>query len=202
MRHAMAIVDDSDENLIALSVAGDPSAFGRLVSRYEQRVYGMCVRSLGSSHHAEEITQDIFLAVYRNLASFRGDARFSTWLHRITINHCKNHRAYRHRRAWGRHEPLEGTFDDGPERELPSPEPGSDAPANRKEAERLLDAALGRLDDEQRTIILLRDMQDLDYEEIAETLEIPRGTVKSRLHRARSALAAVLARHLHRDDVL
>jgi RNA polymerase sigma-70 factor (ECF subfamily) len=180
-----------DEALLARFREGDRAAFDALVRRYQDRVYGLCLRWLGEPESAEEIAQDVFLALYRSLPDFRGDAQLSTYVFRACVNHCRNRRAHRARRAWGRHEPLEAP--DGRPRDLhDDANRGADAGAHAADARRLVAAALDALDDELRAIVLLRDVQDLDYDEIADILEIPRGTVKSRLHRARTELAAAL----------
>ena len=107
------------------------------------------------------------------------------------------------RRKFDAHEPLEGVSRDeeGPSRQIPSQGPGTDQGSHRSEAEEILHEALARLDEEPRTIILLRDIQDLSYEEISEILDLPRGTVKSRLHRARAELARLISRTVTREDV-
>jgi RNA polymerase sigma-70 factor, ECF subfamily len=192
----------SDSELVSRFKSGDREAFSVLAHRHQHRVYGMCLRMLGSTQEAEEVSQDVFLSLYRALPRFRGESKLTTWMYRVTMNHCKNHELYRRRRGHGRHEPIEGTRDDGPPRELPHGGPGTDAGIHRLEASGLLQDALNQLDDDHRQIVLLRDVEDLSYEEISELLNIPRGTVKSRLHRARAELARRLNRHVGRADVL
>lgn len=197
------VVRPSDEELARRSVEGDRLAFSELVRRYQSRVFSLCLRWLGEPALAEEVAQDIFLSLYRALGNFRGDARLSTWIYRVAINHCKNKSLYHRRRQRGRHEPLEGLGDeDAPRREVASDGPGSDAGMHQHEAEQLLDAALAALDEDHRQIILLRDVEDLTYEEIADILSLPKGTVKSRLHRARHELARRLGRRVSQADVL
>ncbi|MEQ1565984.1 MAG: sigma-70 family RNA polymerase sigma factor [Myxococcota bacterium] len=192
-----------DAELVRRFKDGDRSAFAELVRRYQDRVYTLCLRWMGDANVAEEVAQDVFLALYRSLPGFRGDAQLSTWVYRVVVNHCKNRRLYRRRRQMDHHEPLEGErSDDGPERQIAHEGPGTDASSHANQAEALLNEALALLDEEQRRIIVLREVQDLSYEEIADLLELPRGTVKSRLHRARSELATVLARKLKKEDVL
>ena len=195
-------IGPSDEELVQRFKAGDREAFSVLARRHQNRVFGLCLRMLGNSHEAEEVAQDVFLSLYRALGRFRGDAKLSTWIYRVTLNHCKNHELYRRRRGHGRHEPLEGTRDDGPPRQLAAGGPGTDASLHRSEAGELLQDALAQLDEDHRRIVLLRDVEDLSYEEIGNLLDIPRGTVKSRLHRARAELARRLTRHVSRADVL
>jgi len=160
---------------------------------------------MGNEQIASEVTQDVFIALFRSLKNFRGDAKLSTWIYRVVINHCKNRRLYRRRRKMDRHEPLEGERDsdgDGPKRQLEGHEPSPEAALHQTDAERLIRSALEQLPEEQRAIVVMRDIEDLSYEEIGEILDLPRGTVKSRLHRARAQLAKILGRSVSTTDVL
>lgn len=199
-----AIVGPSDVELVRRFKEGDRNAFSTIVDRYQHRVYTMCCRWMHDDQVAEEVAQDVFIALYRSLGEFRGDAQLSTWIFRVVVNHCKNKKLYGKRRAVGRHEPLEGEprGDDDPPRQIAADGPGTDAPLHASEAEVLVREALTHLDEEQRSIIVMRDVEDLAYEEIAEILNLPRGTVKSRLHRARAELARVLSRKIAKEDVL
>lgn len=191
-----------DAELVRRFKEGDRAAFAEIVRRYQDRVFAMCVRWMGDHQIAEEVAQDVFLALFRSLTQFRGDAQLSTWIYRVVINHCKNRRLYRRRRHTDQHEPLEGDAqEEAPARQIPDGGPGTDAPLHAAQAGSMLKEALQLLDDEQREIIVLREVQDLSYEEIADILELPKGTVKSRLHRARTELAAVLARRITKEDV-
>jgi RNA polymerase sigma-70 factor, ECF subfamily len=193
----------SDAELVEQFKGGDRDAFAEIVRRYENRVFTQCLRWMGNEQIAREVAQDVFIALFRSLPRFRGDSRLSTWIYRVVINHCKNRRLYRKRRHMTRHEPLEGPpTDDGPARQIPSDGPGTDHVVQRSEAEVLVRQGLANLDEEQRQIIILRDIQDLSYEEIGEILELARGTVKSRLHRARKQLAHHLEQHVRREDVI
>ena len=158
----------------------------------------------GDDQVAREVSQDVFLALFKSLSKFRGDAQLSTWIYRVVVNHCKNRKLYRQRRHANRHEPLEGDRDDedSPRRQIAADGPGSDASVHRTEAEGILREALAEMDEEQRRIIVLRDVEELSYEEISELLDLPRGTVKSRLHRARAQLAKALGRRVVMEDVL
>lgn len=194
---------DPDEQLVRRFQGGDRAAFSDIVQRYQDRVFTLSLRWMGDRQIAEEVAQDVFVALYRSLDRFRGESRLSTWIFRVTVNHCKNRRLYRKRRKMQQHEPLEGTRseDEGPVRQLPADGPGTDRMVHMSEAERLLQEALERLDESHRTIVVLRDVEDLSYEEIAQILELPKGTVKSRLHRARAELARVLSRSIGSDDI-
>jgi RNA polymerase sigma-70 factor (ECF subfamily) len=193
----------TDEELVRRVQQGDSAAFGELVTRYQDRIYTVCLRQLGDRTLAEEVAQDVFMSAFRAMNNFRGDAKLSTWLFRIAINQCKNKKLYNRRRAHGRHEPLEGQpHPDRPAREFAHPDRGPDAGVHRTEAEKHLAEALQELEPDYRTIVVLRDVEDLAYDDIADALGIARGTVKSRLHRARAQLARLLSRNLKREDIL
>ena len=198
---AMAI-GPSDEELVRRFNSGDTEAYSELVLRYQDRIFTLCLRWMRDRQVAEEVAQDVFIAAFRALPRFRGDAKFSTWLFRIAVNHCKNRRLYKRRRRHDQHEPLEGQpREDGPERQLPSADPGTDRALHRSEASSILQEALEHMDESYRTILVLRDIQGLPYEEISDILDLPRGTVKSRLHRARAQLARTLSRSVTAADI-
>lgn len=200
------VLGPTDAELVERFQGGDRRAFELIVQRYQHRVYSQCLRWVGDDQVAHEISQDVFLAMFRHLGRFRGDARLSTWIFRVVVNHCKNRKQYRRRRRMDAHEPLEGPRaaqdDDAPHRQLPADGPEPDASVHRSEAEQLLRDALDTLDEQQRQIVVLRDVDELSYEEIAELLDLPKGTVKSRLHRARTQLAKVLSRSVRKEDVV
>jgi RNA polymerase sigma-70 factor (ECF subfamily) len=185
----------STENGDALDVAraqqGNEAAFETLVGRNEGPVYRLARRMLGDPDEALDATQETFLRVFRGLKSFRGDARFRTWVIGIAINVCRSRLTSAARRervrsvSLERENPGTGERRDWP---IPDPRPDPEATAIGGELRRALARALSSLSAEHRTILLLREMQDLDYEEVARVLACPVGTVKSRLCRAREAL--------------
>jgi RNA polymerase sigma-70 factor (ECF subfamily) len=198
----LALGRPSDAELVRRFQAGDRRAFHEIVLRYQDRVFRLCVRWLGDAAVAEETAQDIFVALFRALPSFRGEAQLSTFVFRVAVNHNKNRRAYRRRRHDGEHEQVDApATEDRPGRQIAAEQPEAADVVFRSQAERLVHQALDMLDEETRQILLLRDVEDLPYEEIAEILDLPRGTVKSRLHRARAQLAVVLGRQLAPEDV-
>lgn len=193
----------TDVELVDRFRTGDRRAFDDIVRRYRDRVFTVCRRWLEEPSAAEEVAQDVWIALFRSLGNFRGDSQLSTWIFRITVNHCKNRRLYRRRRGWGRTESLSAVPDDDvPERQIAAEGPWADLAVHQSEAGDLVNEALGQLDEDHRQILILRDVEDLAYEEIADILDLPRGTVKSRIHRARAELAAVLARRIKREDVI
>lgn len=193
----------TDEELVSRCKRGDSAAFADLVHRHEHRIYGVCVRWLSDAEAAEEVAQDVFLSAWRAIGTFREEARFDTWLRRIAVNKCKNKRLYHHRRAMDRHDSIDEPEEEGerPRLQLIHGGRGPEAGIESQQAKEALERGLAALPEEQRSIIVLRDMEDLDYEEISSLLGVPRGTVKSRLHRARSALAAALAPYFGTKDV-
>src|SRR5439155_15142610 len=176
--------DRPDAELIERYLRGDSAAFSTLVRRHERRVYNLCYRMLGRDEDARDASQDAFLTALRKLSSFRGEAQFTTWMHRVTVNAC-----YDLLRRKRREPMLEPPRDeDAPE----PPGPASPDHADRAVAAVDVQRALIRVPQEFRAVLILHDVHDLAYEDIAETLGIPVGTVKSRLHRGRIALAQAL----------
>jgi RNA polymerase sigma-70 factor (ECF subfamily) len=189
---------DDDRDLVARAQAGDTQAFEVLVQRHQRWVFTLAFRMVGDAAEAEDLAQEIFLKAYRGLAGFRGAARFSTWLHSITSHHCLNALEARNRQPLHHRERERTGGDDRPPRleRLADGEPRADALLEQQERARLVQAALARLKNDHRLIVVLRDIQGMSYEAIAEALGIELGTVRSRLHRARMELKGLLAPHL------
>jgi RNA polymerase sigma-70 factor, ECF subfamily len=171
-------VEPTDTELVDMFRGGDRAAFGTLMSRHERRVYNIAYRMLGRPEDARDAAQDAFLSCFRHLESFRGDAAFTTWLHRITVNACYD--ALRKRPP-----------DPAPIDEIPEPAPVRDH-SDRAVAAVDVHRALVLVPMEFRGVLVLCEIQGLPYDEVARTLQIPVGTVKSRLHRGRVALARIL----------
>jgi RNA polymerase sigma-70 factor (ECF subfamily) len=168
----------------------DEAAFNQFVLLYQQRVYSLLARMLGNREEARDVAQDVFLSVFKNIDSFRGDAKLSTWLYRVAVNHCKNRIKMLDRRSARKHDVIdevrEGAVSDGGV--LGGRPARPDEAAQGNELERAVRKALASLDEEHRSLIVLRDLEGLAYEEIVTITGLPDGTVKSRLHRARAAL--------------
>jgi len=177
------VSDPSDEALLAAHLRGDRQAFAVLVSRHERRVYGVCLRLLGTREDAEDAAQEAFLAALRHAASFRRSAAFSTWLYRIAVNAATDQAR---RRARSRSVPL---LDEGPQQLTPAMGDTGEEVANTIAVQ----AALARVPLEFRVALVLCDLYQLPTAQAAEILEIPVGTVKSRAFRGRLALAELLA---------
>jgi RNA polymerase sigma-70 factor (ECF subfamily) len=171
---------------------GDPAALRDLVDCYGDRVFNACRRITGSHADAEDATQEVFLRVFEQAAKFRGDCRFGTWLLRVAVNHTINLcRSARRRRARPLHEVDPDTTPD-----LASAGPAPLESVVEREERRHLDEALQHLPDDQRAVIILREIEGLSYGEIAAVLELPVGTVNSRIVRGRQRLLEILRHRL------
>ena len=171
--------EPTDHEYVRLSQAGDRSAFGRLVRRYQDRVYRFIVRMVNSHDEALELTQDAFINAWQALPQWRPEAEFRTWLFRIASNAATD--CLRRRNAVG-FVALTEDYD------APGEGPGPEAQLQTKQSLAALESALGRLPPDQREIVLLREIEEMSYGEISAALGINEGTVKSRLARAREAL--------------
>ena len=176
---------DADERLVQRFQEGNAGAFEELVARHSTRVYNLCLRILGDPEEAADASQDTFLSALRKLHQFRGEAAFTTWLHRVTVNACYD--SLRRKRRRPMLHVVTGEDDDRPEPSLPSPDH-----ADRVILSVDVAAALHRVPEEFRIALVMADVEDLPYEEIASVLEVPLGTVKSRVFRGRAALGRVL----------
>jgi len=167
---------------------GDIAAFEELIAIYQKMVYNYCYRMSGNLHDAEDLTQEVFIKVYRNLNKFKERSQFSTWVYRIAYNTCIDR--YRKKKPTDR----DMVFLDS-ERENRSLKSNSYIPEDEllsKEKEEIIQRCIDALRPEYRSVIILRDIQHHSYEEIASILDIPLGTVKSHISRGRSALRKIL----------
>lgn len=176
-------------------------AFREMVEEYGDRVFSLTYRMLGNREEAEDLAQEVFITIFKSIDSFRGDSKFSTWLYRVTANHCKNRIKYlarRHDRDRAElNERVEGaSMSEGSTLGAPRASPRPDAQLEGAQLELILQEAIAELDEDQRILVILRDVEDLSYEEICAITELPEGTVKSRLHRARMALRKKLLKHM------
>lgn len=183
--------DAPDQALLAAHVGGDRDAFGQLVARHQDRLWGVALRTLGDREEAADALQDALLSAYRAAGSYRGEAKVTTWLHRIVVNACLDRVRRRQARPT-----------------VPFPETGGNAePADPRDAlsdrETALEveAALAALPYDQRVAILLVDVHGLPVDEVAAVLAVPSGTVKSRCSRGRARLALSLGHLRNRPEV-
>lgn len=173
-----------DRQLIEASLAGETEAFGVLVQRYQDRLYPTLLRLTGSAEDASDLLQDAFLRAFERLDRYQGGSSFYTWIYRIAVNLALSDR--RRRRVAARALSIIRAERPEPDRDPSQIDPT--LPIERAERENQIQQALNRLSEEHRTIVVLKDLDGLRYEEIAEILQIPIGTVRSRLHRARESL--------------
>jgi RNA polymerase sigma-70 factor, ECF subfamily len=176
---------DTDERLVRRFQEGSADAFEVLVQRHGTRVYNLCFRILGDPEEAADASQDTFLAALRKLDTFRGDSAFTTWLHRVAVNACYD--SLRRKRRRPLLQIVRDEDDDRPEPSLPSPDHADQVVFSVD-----VGRALMEVPEEFRVVLVLADVQDLPYDEIARMLEIPVGTVKSRVFRGRAALGRAL----------
>src|ERR687888_1583774 len=171
----------TDEIIVERALTGDAEAFGEIVRRWERRIFALTYGILGREEDARDATQETFIAAFRNLSGFRGEAKVSSWLHRIAVNQCIT----RQRRAKVRGETsLEGEAE---EHGAQFAAPATDSPARIVEGRELTAAvrrAVAALPPELREVLLLKEFEELTFQEIADTLEVPLSTVKSRLYTA------------------
>ena len=191
---------DADKALearfIAALKARDERAFNALVARFQDRVYNLIRRLLGNPEEARDVTQEVFVSVFEKVDSYRGDASIATWIYRIATNHAKNRIKYLSRRKDRQRESLESLAVPPTSSRLSAEVPRPDQALQREGVSRLVDAALGELDEEQRIVLVLRDVEGQSYEDIAEITGLQLGTVKSRLHRGRQRLKEALAPYI------
>ena len=181
------MTDEQIRVLIDKVQAGDTDAFEPLVSAYEQVLYNLCYKMLGDREDAQDAVQETFIKIFRSLNDYRGDSRFSTWIYRIAANTCNDFLRRKNRvQVVSFYEQKE----EGEKTELQLPDEGNtpEELLERKLTRESVIQGLQTLPEDQRTILLLREIQGLSYEEIAEILKLDGGTVRSRIHRARKKL--------------
>jgi RNA polymerase sigma-70 factor, ECF subfamily len=192
-------IGDDDAGFVARCQRGETEAFSVLVRRHQKKMLNLAYRMIGDYDEACDVVQEAFLSAYRAIGKFRGDARFSTWLCGIVLNHSRSHmtqKAARSRREAGSlDDPVKSK--DGSFLNEPRSQEGSIVERlEKRELEAKVQECIGFLDGEHREVLVLRDIQGFSYEEIGVMLKLPEGTVKSRLFRARSALKDGLLRVL------
>ena len=170
-----AIDTQADAWLVGKAKTGDVDAYEVLVRRHRDRIYRIALRMLGNPHDAEDVTQDVVIALWTALAGFAGTSTFTTWLYRVVVNRCLN--LVRSRR------PVQEVLD-----EDPPPGDGAEEIAIARQRARATMAAIAALPEDMRTVLVLHQIEDLSYQEVADILGVPEPTVRGRLHRARRRL--------------
>lgn len=179
----------------------DEKAFQELVEKHQNQIFNLLYRMIGNRAEAEDLAQEVFITVFKSIDQFRGESKFSTWLYRVAVNHCKNRIKYLARR----HDRDQSELDEVAEHQAVAQGgapigaghiEGPDRVLEGVELEAMVQKAIAQLEEEHRVVVVLRDIEELSYEEICEITGLPEGTVKSRLHRARLALKEKLAKYM------
>jgi len=189
----------TEAQLIERCKAGDSLAFDELISAHQDRVFNTAFRLMGNYEEALDLTQEVFLNCFRKIENFKGDSALSTWLYRITVNTAKNRWKYQQSRGLNRMTSMDAPMDaDDEERvkQFPDSQPTPRKVATDREAMAYFEKQLDHLNEEHREVLVLRYMEELSYEEIADILGLSLGTVKSRIHRARNELRDVMVEYL------
>jgi RNA polymerase sigma-70 factor (ECF subfamily) len=180
--------------------AGDKEAFEELVLCYQKKVFNIAYRMLGNLEEAKELAQEVFLSVFDSIKDLREEMKFDPWLTQITLNHCRNRWKYLKRRYYfasdSLDDPIETEDGDMP-RQIADPSDNPETFYEKKMIQRLIEKGLLKLKEDQRELVVLRDLQGYSYEEIGKLFHLPEGTVKSKLHRARMDLKNILERYAH-----
>ncbi len=181
----------TDEQLVEMAVTENPDAFGVIVTRWERKIFALCYGMLSREDEAKDAAQETFIAAYRNLKNFRGDAKVSSWLHRIAVNQCLTTK----RRAKTRSESFLDDEDNAEERVFVAPLNLSPAKTTEQsERLQLIRQAVFSLPIDLRQVIVMKEFEDMTFQEISDTLELPLSTVKSRLYTALKQLRMKLER--------
>jgi RNA polymerase sigma-70 factor (ECF subfamily) len=177
----------------------DSTAFEVLMSQYQRPVFNLMYRMLGNREEAEDLSQEVFVTVFKKIDTFRGESLLSTWIFRIATNICKNRQKYLGRRYYDRPAQkagLENIADGQRNAGTCASVSRPDETVEGYQTERLLQQAIGDLEEDQKLVLILRDIENMSYDDIAAITGLPLGTVKSRLHRARMLLKEKLVEHL------
>lgn len=192
--------EERELRLVERLIRRDEQAFNALVKAYERRIYGLMLRMIGSRAEAEDLAQEVFVQVFKAIGSFRGESKLSTWIYRIAINLCKNRSKYLRVRHAGDEEQLDSLKEHVGSARAHRPTVADiarpDDMVEGQEVERIVRRAIFELEPSFRECLVLRDIEDLSYDEIGAITGLPEGTVKSRIHRARGQLKEIVERDL------
>ncbi len=180
--------------------AGDEKAFAEIVLQRQKKVFNIAYRMLGNSEEAKDLSQEVFISVYESIKDLREEIKFDAWLTQITLNHCRNRWKYLKRRQYFNSDSLDDpieTEDGSVPRAIYDPSDNPEILLEKKMVQQWIQRGLLKLKEDQRELLVLRDLQGYSYEEMGETLGLPEGTIKSKLHRARMDLKEVLERFTH-----
>lgn len=189
---------DEDEELVVRCNRGDREAFNELVLKYQKKVFNVAYRFVGDQEEANDLAQEIFTAAYQNLKKFRGDSKFSTWLFQIATNRGKNRFKYLKRRGFFVNKSSQNQDEDGEsyQKVIPDHTTNPENILSSRQIQKVVQEAIEELEPDHKEIVILRDIEGFSYEEIARMLDLPEGTTKSRLHRARMVIKEKLKKVL------
>ncbi len=192
----LASEEETEAQFVARLVARDEGAFNELVTTYERRVFALVFRMLGRRDEAEDLAQEVFVQVFKAIDQFRGESKLSTWIYRIAVNLCKNRTKYLSRRHAGKQDDLDAIHERSAFASARGVVVGEasrpDELVEGMQLEIVVKRAIAQVDQDFREVMVLRDVEDLSYEEIASVTGLPAGTVKSRIHRGRAQLRALV----------
>ncbi|MDB4943556.1 MAG: polymerase sigma factor RpoE [Labilithrix sp.] len=196
----MALPEDLEAKLIERLIARDERAFNELVTTYGRRVSALVLRMLGNRAEAEDLTQEVFVQVFKAIGTFRGESKLSTWIYRIAVNLCKNRSKYLRVRHSNEQDELEAVAErmplgDGGTSNVSHIARPDEAMAGRQ-VEKIVQDAIMKIDPAFRECLILRDVEEMSYEEIEQITGLAQGTVKSRIFRARAQLKELVEREL------
>jgi RNA polymerase sigma-70 factor (ECF subfamily) len=189
-----------EKEVIESCKAGDERAFTEIVLRMQKKVFNIAYRMLGNSEEAKDLAQEVFISVFDSINDLREESKFEAWLTQITLNHCRNRWKYLKRRQYFNSDSLDDpveTEDGDMPRAICDSSDNPETLYEKKMVQQLIQRGLQKLKEDQRELLVLRDLQGFSYEEMGELLGLPEGTVKSKLHRARMELKEVLERSAH-----
>ncbi len=180
--------------------AGDQKAFAEIVLHYQKKVFNLAYRMLGNLEEAKDLAQEVFISVFESIKDLKEEIKFDAWLTQITLNHCRNRWKYLKRRQYFNSDSLDDpieTEDGNMPKAIADPSENPEALYEKKMVQQFIQNGLLKLKEDQRELVVLRDLQGFSYEEMGELLGLPEGTIKSKLHRARMDLKEVLERSAH-----
>ena len=196
----MALPDEIEARLVERLIAHDERAFNELVRLYQRRVFALVLRMLGNRAEAEDLAQEVFVQVFKAIGSFRGESKLSTWIYRIAINLCKNRTKYLRVRHEDEKDELEAVAERVPLGEARRANVGQverpDEMVEGRQVERIVSECILQIEDGFRECLVLRDVEEMSYEEIGAVTGLPAGTVKSRIFRARAMLKELVEKRL------
>jgi len=180
--------------------AGDEKAFTEIVLHSQKKVFNIAYRMLGNLEEAKDLAQEVFISVFESIKDLKEEIKFDAWLTQITLNHCRNRWKYLKRRRYFKSDSLDDpieTEEGSMPRALVDPSDNPETLYEKKSIQQFIQGGLLKLNEDQRELVVLRDLQGFSYEEMGELLGLPEGTIKSKLHRARMDLKEILERSAH-----